>query len=168
MLKPLLDRWRLVALIVSLGMLSIAHAFETFGGYAPCNLCLKQREVYWVIAAVAAAFMIIVRLPGGPRWRQWSSWLLAAGFLFGAGVAAFHAGVEWKFWPGPTTCSGVGGGVGANAMADLLAGARIRPPACDTVAWVFLGLSMAGWNALISLGLSGLSVAAALRERAKP
>lgn len=167
MLRPFLDRWRLCALVAAAAMLAIAHAFETFGGYAPCNLCLRQREVYWTIALVAAGFMIVVRMPGGPKLRQASCWLLAALFLFSAGLAAFHAGVEWKFWPGPTSCSGGGGAISADSLSALLAGAQIRPPSCDTAAWVFAGLSMAGWNALGALALTALSVAAALRERAK-
>lgn len=165
--RHLLDRWRLCALLASAGMLATAHAFETFGGYAPCTLCLRQREVYWVAGSLAAAFMIIVRLPGGPRWRQVTCWVLAAAFLTSAGVAAYHAGAEWKFWPGPSTCSGTGGGVDGAALDAFLGGAKVRPPACDTAAWVFAGLSMAGWNVLISLGLVAGSVAAALRERAK-
>ena len=167
MLNPLLDRWRLCALLASAGMLATAHAFQTFGGYAPCTLCLRQREVYWVAAGIAAAFMIIVRLPGGPRWREASCWLLGLVFLVGAGVAAYHAGAEWKFWPGPTTCASSGGAVSADSIAAMLDGARIRPPACDEAAWVFGGLSMAGWNVLASLALAGLSVVAALRERTK-
>jgi disulfide bond formation protein DsbB len=170
MLKPFLDRWRLCALLASAAMLATAHAFETFGGYAPCTLCLRQREVYWAAAAIAAGFMVVVRLPGGPRWREWSDWILALVFLLGAGVAAYHAGAEWKFWPGPTTCSGAGGigGVDTADLAALMNGAKVRPPACDEAAWVFAGLSMAGWNALISLGLALLSALAALRERRKP
>ena len=167
MLNPLLDRWRLCALLAAAGMLATAHAFQTFGGYAPCTLCLRQREVYWVAAGIATAFMVVVRLPGGPRWREASCWLLALVFLVGAGVAAYHAGAEWKFWPGPTTCASSGGGVSADAIAALLDGARIRPPACDEAAWVFAGLSMAGWNVLVSLVLAGLSGLAALRERIK-
>ena len=167
MLKPFLDRWRLCALLASAGLLAIAHGFQTFGGYAPCTLCLRQREVYWVAATIAAVFMVVVRLPGGPRWREISAWILSLVFLVGAGVAVYHAGAEWKFWPGPTACASSGTGVSAAAMADLLQGARIRPPACDEAPWVFAGLSMAGWNAVISLGLAGLSVAAALRERSK-
>jgi disulfide bond formation protein DsbB len=169
-LNAILDRWRLCALLACAAMLAIAHAFESFGGLAPCALCLRQREVYWVAGALALALMILVRLPGGGRLRQASGWLLALAFLIGAGVAAYHAGVEWKFWPGPTTCSGAGGasGVDAAAMSALLEGAKIRPPACDKAAWVFLGLSMAGWNALASLAFAGLSAAAALRERSKP
>jgi disulfide bond formation protein DsbB len=167
LLRPFLDRWRLCALLASAAMLATAHAFETFGGYAPCTLCLRQREVYWVAAAIAAAFMVIVRLPGGPRWREASAWILGLVFLAGAGIAVYHAGAEWKFWPGPTTCASAGGGVDTAALNALLQGAKIRPPACDEAPWVFAGLSMAGWNAVISLGLAAMSVAAALRERSK-
>jgi disulfide bond formation protein DsbB len=168
MLRPFLDRWRLCALLASAGMLAVAHAFETFGGLAPCPLCLRQREVYWAAMALAAAFMVIVRLPGGPRWREATCWVLALVFLGGAGLAAFHAGVEWKFWPGPATCLGAAGGVSAADLQALLEGAPVETPSCDKAAWVFAGLSMAGWNAVISLILAGLSVLAALRERAKP
>ena len=167
-LRPFLDRWRLCAALASAAMLAAAHAFQSFGGLAPCTLCLRQREVYWLAAAAGLAFMVVVRLPGGPRWRQISCWILALIFLAGGAIAVYHAGAEWKFWPGPKACSGAGtGAIDAQAMARLLGGARIRPPACDEPAWVFLGLSMAGWNALISLGLAALSAAAALRERAK-
>lgn len=167
-LRPFLDRWRLCALAVSAAMLAIAHAFESFGGLAPCTLCLRQREVYWWVGGLALVFMVIVRLPGGPRVRQATCWILALGFLIGAGVAVYHAGAEWKFWAGPTTCASVGGaGVNAQAMSALLEGGKIRGPSCDEAPWVFLGLSMAGWNALVSLGLAALSVAAALRERSK-
>jgi disulfide bond formation protein DsbB len=168
LLSPFLDRWRLCALIASAAMLAIAHAFETFGHLAPCTLCLRQREVYWIAGGMALVFMVLVRLPGGPRLRQATCWLLALAFVTGMGVASYHAGAEWKFWPGPSTCaSGGASHVDASALSNLMAGAKIKPPACDKAAWVFLGLSMAGWNALISLGLTVLSVLAALRERAK-
>jgi disulfide bond formation protein DsbB len=164
MLRPFLDRWRLCALLASAGMLAVAHGFQTFGGYAPCTLCLRQREVYWTAIAVAAAFMVLVRLPGGPRWRAATCWILGLVFLTGAAVAVYHAGAEWKFWPGPTTCASAGGRVNVADLQDLLNGGKVRPPACDEAPWVFAGLSMAGWNALISLGLAGLSGLAALRE----
>ena len=167
MLTPFLDRWRLVALLSAGLMLAIAHGFQTFGGYQPCTLCLRQREVYWVVAGFAAVAMVAVRMPGGPRLRAASCWILALMFLAGCGIAVYHAGAEWKLWPGPTTCSSSGGAVSAGSMADLLNGAKIRPPACDQAAWVFLGVSMAGWNALISLKLAVLSVLAARREGAK-
>jgi disulfide bond formation protein DsbB len=167
MLKPFLDRWRLVAVLVSAGMLATAHAFETFGGYAPCTLCLRQREVYWTALALGAAFMIVVRLPGGPRWREATCWVLGLVFLVGLAVAAYHAGAEWKFWPGPSTCASTGGGISVSDMTAFLEGAKVRPPACDEAAWVFAGLSMAGWNAVASLILVLLSAMAARGERAK-
>jgi disulfide bond formation protein DsbB len=165
-LNPILERWRLFALLISAAMLAIAHAFQTFGGLAPCELCLKQRTVYWVAGGLAAAAMVVVRLPGGPRWRELTCWLLALAFLASVGVAGFHAGVEWKFWPGPASCSG-GGHVSMAALKDLLNGGGVKMPACDQPAWKFAGLSMAGWNAVASVIFVGLSVAAALRERGK-
>lgn len=167
LLKPLLIRWRLVAVLVAAAMLATAHAFETFGGYAPCTLCLRQREVYWTILGLGAAFMVLVRLPDGPRWREATCWVLGLAFLVGAGVAVYHAGAEWKFWPGPSACAATSGSVSAADMAAFLDGAKVRPPACDEAAWVFLGLSMAGWNALVSFGLAILSAVAAVQERAK-
>jgi len=166
LLRPVLDRWRFFALLIAAGMLATAHAFQTFGGLAPCELCLKQRTVYWVAGAIALAAMVIVRLPGGPRWREASCWLLALVFLASVGLAGYHAGVEWKFWPGPQSCSG-GGTVTVAALKDLLNGGGVKMPACDQPAWKFAGLSMAGWNCLASVVFVALSVAAAIRERGK-
>lgn len=164
-LRPILSRWPLVAAAASALLLAIAHAFETFGGLAPCNLCLKQREVYWAALAVGLVGAALIRVWRHRAPRPAVCGLLALIFLYGAGLAAFHAGVEWKWWPGPTTCTGGPAGIDAGAMADLLAGKRVRAPACDTAAWVFLGLSMAGWNALISLKLSAWSLLALWSDR---
>jgi disulfide bond formation protein DsbB len=168
LLRPFLDRWRLCALLAAAAMLAIAHAFERFGGYAPCLLCLKQREVYWWAGGLALGFMVLVRLPGGPRWRELTCWVLGLVFLAGMGIAIYHAGAEWKFWPGPAACAASRGGVTAADLAALLNNTtKIRPPSCETPAWVFAGLSMAGWNAVASLILVIGSVLAALRERSK-
>jgi disulfide bond formation protein DsbB len=166
LLRPFLDRWRLCSLIVSAAMLAIAHAFETFGHMSPCELCLKQRAVYWVAGGLALAFMILVRLPAGARLRQLTCWALGLAFLASLGAAAYHAGVEWKFWPGPQSCTGTAT-VNLQALQDLLNNKVQNVVRCDQPAWIFLGLSMAGWNAVISAGLVALSVAAALRERGK-
>ena len=153
--------WPAVALAFSAFMLATAHAFERFGGYAPCLLCLKQREVYWVAGAVALVGIGLLRTPKAQSLRPWLALLIAAIFLFGAGLAAYHAGVGWKWWPGPGACSGVGGTVSSLNMAGLLDGTlKVRPPACDTAAWRLLGLSMAGWNALASLAFAGLGALA--------
>lgn len=166
-LVPFLARWRLVSVAVAVAMLAIAHAFETFGGYHPCTLCLRQREVYWVAMGLGVAFMMLVRMPGGPRWREATCWVLGLVFAVGVGVAVYHAGAEWKFWPGPQACAAAGAGDLSAGLEGFLAGEQVRPPACDEAPWVFAGLSMAGWNALISAVLVVLSVMAALRERAK-
>jgi disulfide bond formation protein DsbB len=168
LLRHFLDRWRFCALLASIAMLATAHAFETFGGLAPCLLCLKQREVYWWAAGLALGFMVLVRMPGGPRWRELTCWVLGAVFLVGMGFAIYHAGAEWKFWPGPAACSG---GAKSVSAADLQAflnnTTKLKRPSCEDAAWVFAGLSMAGWNAVASLMLAIGSVLAALRERTR-
>ncbi|MBI1407373.1 MAG: disulfide bond formation protein B [Caulobacter sp.] len=159
-----LRHWPETALLSAALMLGIAHAFETFGHLMPCTLCLKQREVYWVAMAVAAIAIVIRRTPLGLRAAPWLDALLGLIFLYGAGLAAYHAGVEWKWWPGPTTCASGGGGTGTSAdqMRALLNGTNAAGPACDKAAWVFLGLSMAGWNVLVSLKLVVWSLIAAI------
>ena len=152
-LRPFLDRWRLCAVLIAAAMLATAHAFETFGGYAPCTLCLRQREVYWTILGLGLVFMVVVRTPGGPRWREATCWVLGVAFLVGCAVAVYHAGAEWKFWPGPQACASGDTTVTAADMAAFLGGEKVRAPSCDQAPWVFAGLSMAGWNAVLSAGL---------------
>ena len=151
--------WPWLALLACAAMLGAAHAFETFGRLAPCELCLKERQVYWVTGGVAAVGSLLTLTP--PRIRRVVCGVLAVAFLFGAGLAGYHAGVELHFWPGPAACTGGNVQVSAADMARLLNGGPIAVPACDKPAWVFLGLSMAGWNALISLGLALASAGAA-------
>jgi len=162
--SPLLRHWPIAALVVSAAMLATAHGFETFGGLAPCNLCLRQREIYWLAMGVAAVGVLAALAPPGLRLPALACALLALVFLGGAAIAVYHAGVEWKRWPGPSTCTGARGGVSPDALAALMHGARISAPRCDQAAWRWLGLSMAGWNALISLGLAALSGLAAYRS----
>lgn len=166
-MSALLDRWRLAALAASAAMLAIAHGFDTFGGYAPCELCLRERTVYWIAGGFALAAMGFVRLSGGARFRGTTAAVLALVFLVGAGLAAYHAGAEWRFWPGPRACASATGEVTTAALQALMEGGRARPPACDRPALVIAGLSMAGWNALISVALAALSAAAAWRERTR-
>ncbi|WP_367272018.1 disulfide bond formation protein B [uncultured Caulobacter sp.] len=156
--------WPLVALLSSALMLAIAHAFETFGGLAPCHLCLKAREIYWIAGTVGLIGVVLRRTPYWSRLRQPVNLLLGAIFLYGVGLAVYHAGAEWKFWPGPQSCSGVGSASVANLEAMLKGSAKLKAPACDKPAWVFLGLSMAGWNALVSLKLTVWSVLSGLRK----
>lgn len=159
--------WTAFALAASLAMLAAAHAFERFGGLAPCNLCLKQREVFWgavAISLVATLWALVSRASRGtPRI---ASFLLFTVFLTGAITAGFHAGGELKWWELPATCAG-GGDLDLESLTALALGTgpAQRVAMCDAVAWSFLGLSMAGWNMLISAGLAVFSLLAAKRPK---
>jgi disulfide bond formation protein DsbB len=164
-MSRLARNWPWLALAASAFMLAVAHAFETFGHLSPCELCLKQRAVYWAAIVVAA-----VGLAARPMWRRFDATrainiVLTLTFLLEAAIASYHAGVEWKWWPGPLSCSGGAVRVDPAALARLLSGAKIHVVACDKAAWVFLGLSMAGWNALAAAGLTVLSALAASRKQ---
>lgn len=163
-MNRLFATWPLAAFLASAALLAIAHAFETFGGLAPCTLCLRQREVYWAALAVAGLGAVL-GLTGRLPWaRRATSGLLALTFLVGAGWALYHAGAEWKWWPGPAACSGGATHVNPADLEALLHGAKRTSPACDKPAWIFAGLSMAGWNMLISLGLAAASALAAMQR----
>jgi disulfide bond formation protein DsbB len=134
--------WAAFALAASLALLGIAIlVFEKGLGYAPCHLCIEQREIYWAIAFVAALSLVwaFLRRPAGtPRA---AAVLILAGFLVETWRATYHAGVELKWWHGPATCTGG-----------------------DVAVWTFGGLSMAGWNAVAAGILSLVSLAAVLRR----
>jgi len=162
LLRSVTRRWPWWALFASTLMLAIAHAFETFGGLPPCLLCLKQREVYWTAMGVAAAAIVAGPVLKRPVVVRLLCAALALVFLYGMGLAVWHAGAEWKWWPGPEACAlSVDADVSASGLNDFLGGAEQPRPSCEVALWRFLGLSMAGWNALISLKLAVLSGLAA-------
>tara|TARA_R110002051_G_scaffold1123_4_gene5695 strand:- start:2214 stop:2762 length:549 start_codon:yes stop_codon:yes gene_type:complete len=160
--------WTAFALGISLAMLATAHAFERFAGLSPCNLCLRQREVFWgaVTIALAATFWALISRAsrGTPRI---ASFLLFLVFLTGAVTAGFHAGGELHWWELPATCAAGTGGIDLEALTSLALGTGpvSRIAVCDAVAWSWLGVSMAGWNALISAGLAIISLLAAKRPK---
>lgn len=155
--------WLLIAALVSAALLAGAHAFETFGRYEPCELCYKQREVHWLALWFGAlSFAVSFVRPGVARI---ASAVLGLIFLASTALAAYHAGVEWKWWPGPTTCAGAHfKGVTAADMANLLNGVSNHVVACDQAAWRLFGVSMAGYNALVSAVLAVLSALFAMRS----
>ena len=167
-LYRLLTRWwTAFALAASLALLGAAHAFERFGDLAPCNLCLKQREVYWgavAIALVATLWHLVSR--GSRGTPRIAAFLLAVVFATGTITAVFHMGGEMKWWDLPATCSG-GGDINLESLAALALGTGPveKVVMCDAVTWRFLGLSMAGWNALISAALAVFSLLAAKRPK---
>lgn len=162
--------WPAAALLVSAAMLAVAHGFEA-AGYTPCALCLRQREVYWAAIGMAAVALLAPRVWASPFLPRAMNAFLGAAFLVGAVVAIYHAGAEWKFWPGPSTCAGVTpGGVSASDIAGALGGRVIHVVPCDVAAWrdPVLKLSMAGWNALASLALAAFSFFSAATPIVRP
>ncbi|WP_207623779.1 disulfide bond formation protein B [Rhodobacter calidifons] len=143
----------LIATLGSAGLLGGAFAFQYIGGLAPCQLCLYQR---WPHAA--AIGIGVLALVTGRRGLAWAGALAA---LATAGIGVFHVGVEQLWWEGLATCTA--GSISGISAADLLdptkdVAAVVR---CDEIAWTLLGISMAGWNVILSLGLAMIWVAAA-------
>jgi len=142
----------LICAAISAMLLMGAFLFEYVGGLAPCRMCIWQRWAH--VAVIGAAFIGLTALP--PRIGLGLT-LLAA--LASAGIAGYHAGVEWQLWAGPSGCTaGLGSGASAADLVDqLLATPVVR---CDDVPWSLFGLSMAGWNSLISLDISAVAILA--------
>ncbi len=141
----------LAILLVAGATIAGALASEHVFGLLPCKLCLWQRWPYYIGIPLAVATI----LAPNAGLRRAGLGLLAMVFLVSAGLGAYHAGVEWGLWLGPADCGG-GGGVPAGSVDDLLRRLEtVRVVSCTDAAWRGLGLSLAGWNALISLGLAG-------------
>ncbi|MDO9382360.1 MAG: disulfide bond formation protein B [Hyphomicrobiaceae bacterium] len=141
-----------LVLFVAVAAILTALGFEHIGGYQPCPLCLQQRWAYYAgIPALFAALVLVASQR--PKAAAVLFFLVALAFLANTGLGIYHSGVEWKFWEGPAGCSStqaLPGSVG-DLMSGLSQGGHIAR--CDDSAWRFLGLSFAGWNALISLAL---------------
>ena len=141
----------LVGVSFALGLATIASAWgsQLFGGLVPCDLCLEQRlAYYWGLPVLALVLVLWNRLPL-PVWYAGVA-IGAAIFVWSTYLAGYHAGVEWGFWPGPTACTGAGAGP---VLGDLLSGTVKPVIACDAVQFRFLGISLAGYNALISAAM---------------
>lgn len=145
-------------LLASAALLGGAFAFQHLGGLAPCALCLWQR---WPHAAVVA--LCLLALAFGPgRWTAVLLALAAGALLAGAGIAAFHVGVEQHWWQGTAECGSAFGPAGSidELRARLLAQPVVR---CDEVAWSLFGLSMAAYNLVLSVALAAAALWAAAR-----
>jgi disulfide bond formation protein DsbB len=130
-------------------------------GLLPCKLCLLQRWPYYV--ALPLAFALVLPPPLSDSVLRGGLAALALIFLVSAGLGAYHAGVEWGFFPGPNDCAGAPAPAVAGMGEFLKQLETTRVVSCTEAAARFLGLSMAGWNAAVSLGLAGFAGWAALR-----
>jgi len=147
-------------LAASVGVLGTAFFFQYVLGLKPCILCILQRIPYATTIALSLIALLLAR--GGRGGQGWVMALCAPVFLVGAGIAAFHVGVEQHWWQGTSACQG-GTTAGAN-LAEVLAQAQAAPePRCDQIPWELFGISMAGYNVPVSLGLAAISAFAAVR-----
>lgn len=125
-------------------------------GYAPCELCLKERIPYYT-AIPFACLAVFFAWRGSKNLCRGALGVLALIFAASAIFGSYHAGVEWGFWPGPTECTGAFHR--AASVSDFLKQLEgVKIVRCDSAALRILGLSLAGWNAVISAGLAGLAV----------
>jgi disulfide bond formation protein DsbB len=129
--------------------------FEHVLGLRPCPLCLEQRHPYYF--AIPLAVLLIMGETVGSRRRVLLAGLavIAGLMLWNAGLGAYHSGVEWKWWAGPQTCGGAPDLGGAGSILKQLE--TLSVVRCDEAAWRFLGLSLAGYNVLISLALAAVA-----------
>ncbi|MEJ8307421.1 disulfide bond formation protein B [Agrobacterium larrymoorei] len=157
----------IAAVLVTLGMIltvGSALGFQHIGGYTPCALCLLQRDPYYyaiplgVLAVGASIFKLPVAL------TRVLLVLVGVAMLIGLGLGVYHSGVEWGFWPGPTTCATGAPSIttdAGNLLNDLNA---IKAPSCNEAALRVLGLSFAGWNVIASAALAAIAFWGASRK----
>lgn len=147
---------------ISLTALVCALIFEHIGGLAPCDLCVKQRMPYWVLIPVSLVAAIMSREANLGLIPVVLIAICTLAALSNLGIAGYHAGVEYKWWEGPQGCTG--GGLMAGSIEQFqqeLAGVKV--PRCDEIPWSLFGISMAGYNFLISGLLANLGALALLR-----
>lgn len=157
----------LVVVVVGLATIVTAWGFELIGGFVPCALCLQERVPYYIGLPIALAALLAALAGAKPTVVR--MFLIAAGlvFAYGAFLGLYHAGAEWGWWDGPADCGGGGAGALTN-VDDLLAQIDdIRIVSCTEASWRLLGLSFAGWNAVVSLVLVVVSFWGAFRSLAR-
>ncbi len=147
--------WPLLTLLGSGALLAGAHAFESFGGLKPCPLCMDQRHWHWGVVAVSLLGLLAVRTR--PEWARLSAALVGLVLLGAAGMAAYHVAVE-QHW----VIAQCDARIDPNDIRPLDFGGTFEIPKCDQIAWSFLGISMAGYNAIISALMALASFAIAL------
>jgi disulfide bond formation protein DsbB len=149
-----LKQARLLALLVPVALLGGALLSQYAGGLYPCEMCYWQRWPH--AAAILLALVAILSPLNAPRTRPLVL-LAALAIAVSGAIGVYHAGVELGYWEGITVCTATG----ATSLEDILKVPLVR---CDQVQWSLLGISMAGWNAIISLGGAALIAMLAWRR----
>jgi disulfide bond formation protein DsbB len=146
-----------------------AWFFQYGLGLQPCPLCLEQRIPYDLAVPLAVVVALAAARKAPRGLIAGGLGVVALAMLIGAGLAVYHSGIEWKWWPGPQDCSGPLNPLGSRGLLEQLQ--SINVVRCDEAPWRFLGLSLAGYNVLISLALAaiaGWGIVAAGRHSRNP
>ena len=132
---------RLFALLMPAALMAGALGSQYLGGLYPCEMCHWQRWPHY--AAIGIAILAFIIRPAARPLTV----LAAIAIMASGAIGAFHAGVEYGWWEGLTQCSTINSS--GNVLADIMSAPLVR---CDEVQWSLFGISLAGWNAIISLG----------------
>jgi disulfide bond formation protein DsbB len=160
-LSPALTAALLTATIAAV-TLAGAWYMQLVWGLQPCELCLKQRYAYYAIVPLGL-LVALAASRGAPRPLLIVGLaLIVLAALGNAGLGVYHSGVEWGFWQGPTECTGPVGNLGsAGSLLERLDSVKVVR--CDEVQFRFLGISLAGYNVLISLAMAAIAACSITR-----
>jgi disulfide bond formation protein DsbB len=146
------------AIVAVVGIATICgfFFFQYVLGYPPCPLCLDQRNAFYVSVPLAALLWLGAGHGASRKALIAGFAVIVVTMVWNAGLSAYHAGVEWKFWQGPIDCSGPINSLGStgNLLKSLQ---NIKIVRCDEAAWRFLGISLAGYDVLVSLFLAAVA-----------
>ncbi len=158
------DQWPLIGAAASGAMLAGAFAFEVFGRYSPCPLCIDQRWAHGYVIATGLILYGGLRLapPSRAMFSRLAAGLIAVLFGFSAKAAIHHAGGEYDFWTLDCQARNMTG-LTVDALLDSLS-TPTPVVLCDEPAWTLLGISMAGYNALFSIALGVTSLVVVFRK----
>jgi disulfide bond formation protein DsbB len=136
---------RLFALLLPATLLAGAYGSQYWGGLYPCEMCWWQRYPHFAAVPIAALAFII---PNTGVQRVLVA-LAALAILTSGMIGGYHAGVEYKYWEGLTTCTTIATGSGGDLLKNIMNAPLVR---CDEAQWTLFGISLAGYNFLLSCG----------------
>lgn len=144
--------------LASVAVLAAVFLFQYAGGLQPCVLCIYQRYPYGIAIALSLTALALAGRPDGVKFSQILIYACGIVFLAGMGIAAFHVGVEQHWWQGLPEC---GATQSPKTLEELRAMLQSQPVArCDEVVWSLFGISMAGYNVMVSALLTAFCVMA--------
>ena len=166
-LRPLAAAALAIAVVGGAAILG-AWFFQFVLGLRPCPLCLEQRYAYYFAIPLALMAALGDEFGASRKVLLGALVVIALGMIWNAGLGVYHSGIEWKWWAGPQACAGTLDDLGASGgLRSRIE--TINVVRCDEAPWRFLGLSLAGYSALISLLLAGIAVwGAAMEWRSRP